>query len=206
MGSLKQQINLYHPKRRVLGLNLVTLLIGLGVGLFVIAVAAVSVEFQISSAQDQVAQNQKILEQLRNQLALQKVKLGIKEDPKLLAELKRLRKDRRTFDAMARLVEKQKSMGVGGYSAYMRGLARHPVRGLWLEHLYVSSGDKAVVIRGGAERAALVPVLLDGLSDEDAYKGLTFADVLLQRAEDEQNGVLQFELRSRGAVGGKDAG
>lgn len=83
-----------------------------------------------------------------------------------------------------------------GFSTHLEGLARQNVEGLWLTGLRLRRAGRDIVIRGTALDAALVPVLVQRLSDEPAFAGMRFAALTIDRSDATPEQV-DFELRTR---------
>lgn len=207
MGSLVQQINLYSPPEKKVRLNLRSLAVLLVCGVVMIAAAAAYIEYQITQMAHSTAAAQISLQQLKDQLAVQKAKLKVSEDPYLVAELDRLRSDRKSIDVLLSVIESQDRSSESLYSDYLRGLARHPVAGLRIEKLEVAEAQGVLILRGSTQSPALVPKLLEKLSQERVFDGITFSDVVVERPDTAENGSpLSFELRTRKAMEADNAG
>lgn len=207
MDSLVQQINLYTPPDKRLRLTLSTLMLTFVVGLVSILALAMYVEYQITALDQATATAKTQFQQLKDQLALQRAKLEVGEDPYLIAELERLRSDRRSIEVLLSVIQSHTQAADARYSDYMRGLARHPVNGLWIERLHVADADGVLVLTGNVRAPALVPKLLERLSQERVFDGVTFSDVVFDRFEEDQDtSTLRFELKTREAMEADNAG
>ena len=85
--------------------------------------------------------------------------------------------------------------GTGGFSAHLSGLARQDVPQLWLRHIYLQHGQQVDLI-GSAHQAEEVPLYLQRLTKEPAFRGTDFLRVDIARHE-EVVGRVDFSLSTR---------
>lgn len=85
----------------------------------------------------------------------------------------------------------------GGFAAAFTGLARQDIDGLWLTRIVVDQDAAArdLALHGRAERAELVPELVQRLGGEPAFAGIRFEHMRVFLPED--GGALAFELSTR---------
>jgi hypothetical protein len=117
-------------------------------------------------------------------------------DQRLLNEILRLQASEKQLAEAIRLIEGQQKVAASGFGPVFRGLARHPVEGLWLDEIQASADGGHFVLRGLALQPVLIPRLLKALGNEPVFEGRTFGQVNVQRAETAA-GPLRFELRTR---------
>ncbi len=82
-----------------------------------------------------------------------------------------------------------------GFSAYLEGLARQTMDGLWVTGLKIADGGMTLTLTGRALDPELVPELVTRLSREPAFTGLSFNALNIRRDPDAAAGVA-FELRT----------
>jgi hypothetical protein len=68
-----------------------------------------------------------------------------------------------------------------GFSAHLEALARHPVKGLWIDHVTLSGTAPAMSVAGETLDPQLVPVYLRGLAAESALAGVRFDELRIER-------------------------
>jgi hypothetical protein len=83
-----------------------------------------------------------------------------------------------------------------GFSEYLEIFSRQVVQGMWISKFSIFEGGKHMLIKGGALSAELVPLFLQGLSEEPSLAGLEFT--VLQMAREESNRAwIEFVLSSK---------
>ncbi len=116
-----------------------------------------------------------------------------KTDTSAAQELARLEREvaarRRVVDALTRVRDSY----TRGVSGYMESFARQAPKGVWLNGFVVQGGGEALVIRGSALRAALVPDFLQRLSGETTLAGTHFGLLQIER-EDAASRQVDFTL------------
>lgn len=194
---MKQQVNLYQPifrqrkpmfSARALAQTAVLLLVVLS-GLYAYAaweVARLEAHVRAMESQRQSAQQR---------LVMLQQDLPARAPSRLLAtEVQRLVDEITGSESLVTLLSGPEG-GVEGFSAHLEGLARQRVDGLWLTGIRLADAGRNVVIRGSALDAALVPLLVQRLGDELAFRGMRFAALSIDRAEDD-SGRVDFVLRT----------
>lgn len=71
-----------------------------------------------------------------------------------------------------------------GFSAYLEGLGRRRIEGLWLNEIVVADGGAQLALRGSTVAETLVPAYLHALSTEGAFEGREFTTFWMRRPED----------------------
>jgi len=84
-----------------------------------------------------------------------------------------------------------------GFSAYLAALARQRVEGTWLTGFTLANGGRAVSLSGSTVEPDLVPAYIRNLTLEDVFRGLSFEQMELRRA-DEAPRRIDFRLWSPG--------
>jgi len=92
----------------------------------------------------------------------------------------------------------------GGFSPYLRGLARRKIDGLWLKRIELDDGGSRLRLDGHAANPDRIPQLIDRLGQEDAYAGQVFRTLDIERPKD-ASGRVDFVLASRRLDDGRKA-
>ncbi|MCP4299331.1 MAG: hypothetical protein GY783_01990 [Gammaproteobacteria bacterium] len=83
-----------------------------------------------------------------------------------------------------------------GFSRHMRALARQDIDGLWLTHIVLSAlGDKTR-LEGRAIRAELIPLYVQGLTDEAPFAEQRFQRFQIDSPADDEGTALLFSMDS----------
>lgn len=82
--------------------------------------------------------------------------------------------------------------GDSGFFEHLSGLARQDLPQLWLQRIYLQSGNQ-VDLAGSAHQAEAVALYLQRLTEEKAFNGTAFQSVVIARQE-EQAGQVSFTL------------
>lgn len=141
--------------------------------------------------QDQLGQLQ--LEKLRAEASL------IKLDPKLQLRLTELQAQQLAKKAMLRSLDLLEMGNLVGFSAYLEGLARRPVPGLWLTRINLERGGEHIGLQGVSTKPEHIPRLLQNLAIEPVYQGSKF-DVLELNSNNQPDGLLFFDVRAEQVV------
>lgn len=86
-----------------------------------------------------------------------------------------------------------------GFSGHLEALARQRLPQLWLTRIRLYEGGREVELAGSTYAPEQVPQYLQRLAQEARFTGVRFADLRMDRAEDEDRRV-DFRLRSRPAA------
>ncbi len=189
---MKQQVNLYQPifrrERRVfsaramlasIGVVLVGLLLIYGYGrwqTYQLGTELARVEDQRRAATERLTGLEGVIPARgRSQL--------------LESEIARLERELERKRRVAAALEAGALGNTRGFSSYLTALARQRVDGLWLTGLRVREGGERLVLTGRALSPERVPVLVQRLADEDAFAGLHFDTLEMERADDGANGI-----------------
>lgn len=202
---MSQQINLFNPiflkqEKIFSARTMVQALAVIGLGLVLVSAFA---SWQVARLQEEVRRSEARLRaeearlaEARSQLAARKPRAGLE------AEVQQAQQALETRQAVLALLEKGvlgESVGAG---AYLRALARQHLEGLWLTGFELSGRD--MTLAGRALRADLLPDYLRRLGRDDAFRGRSFASLMIERPkvkeEDAPPAFVEFQLRS-GAPG-----
>ena len=191
-----QQINLYQPilRKQEKVFSAKTLLQGnllvLG-GLMLLYVytllQAQQMQNQLDDATQQRNERLQRLETLRVQYP-EKLK-----DPGLQKQVERLRKQLHNSQALLAAVKNYEENPTEGFSEQLAGLSRQDLHSLWLTHIAVQS-QRQLALEGSARSPEDVPVLIQRLGTEPAFKGTAFQYVEIQA--NEKTGLVDFNLNT----------
>lgn len=84
----------------------------------------------------------------------------------------------------------------GGFSAHLEALARQRLDQLWLTEIRLYRGGREIELAGSTYAPEQVPQYLQRLSREARFDGVRFADLRMDRSEEEARRV-DFRLHSR---------
>ena len=110
-------------------------------------------------------------------------------------ELTQLEREQAQKAQLVELLSEDELGNSKGFSAYLSGLARQRIDGLWLTLVHLEEGGRQVGLRGVAVRDPLVPRFIARLGGIEAFLGTEFAEVKLWRAEAEDPQV-RFSIRT----------
>ncbi|MES2356392.1 MAG: hypothetical protein V4568_18725 [Pseudomonadota bacterium] len=183
---MSQYINLFNPalqkRRDVLSaavLASVTIAALLGV-----AITGVLLQQKTGEMQQQAKDGELRLKQERDKLVgVAKEAAERKPDTKLLEQLSRAEAVLKDHADLIKLVESGVIGKTNGFSAQMRAFANQSMSGLWLTGFSISAGDGEMEINGRTLNAELLPVYIQHLNSEDAFRGRSFAMLTLDRIQ-----------------------
>jgi hypothetical protein len=194
---MRQEINLYQsvfrPKRdplrsRNLLLCLAALLLVLGSLWWLQGTRLASLERRVEAS-----------DQRRRQLKQQVRQLEAEHpEPTVSSRLKQrataLRQARQDRILLLERLKDRLPEAEQGFSAYLGGLARQRVEGVWLRSITIDlSETEYLLLEGRSEKAELIPRYLQRLSREEPFQGIAFDSMRLQRLEEHPE-VLGFRL------------
>lgn len=193
----KQRINLYQPieqKRVPFGFNTLAAMLLVGVVGLVGAYAYMAWEIQHVNQQASALETELLSRQ--QQLAkLQTALPSTEPDPYLRAEVDKLHTAHGRIREVIHQLAKRQVLTEQGFSDVLRGLASHPVDGLWLEQLRVINAGEQLYLKGRVTEAARVPQLLQKLRSEPVFAGRAFHAVQIRRSGNTDDAMI-FELSS----------
>lgn len=174
-------INLYDPalRRQRELFSLATLCAAAAILMLLLGAAGAALHWRAAAARAALAAADAELTRERGEIAA----LGTPGGQ--LATLRRQTTELRA--ALARKREVIDALRSGGllrdeaFSAYLGGLARRDVDGLWLTAFSVGPGPAAMEIRGRVADARALPRYLDQLGTDTVFAGRSFASLLVER-------------------------
>jgi MSHA biogenesis protein MshI len=191
---MARQINLINPALRKTrdGLSALPLAVVAAVLIVLVAAAAVAAHVAASrrhgEAEALVASQKQAQEAL---LAATQQQAARKPDPRLAAELEGARMlVKRQQEILVRL-DSGTIGNTQGFSEYLRGFARQVPQGLWLTGFTIGAGGSDMEVRGRMVSPALLTEYVRRLNTESAFRGHSFAGLLIQgsRAEATASGT-----------------
>ena len=222
---MSQQINLYEarlrPRRDLLTGRRLGVALGLLLVLIVAAgalarVAAERSEAELRGVQAELTASQEKLAALTKTLSASKV------SARLQAQINDARMPLAARQAVMTLLDSGQLGNREGFSAILSGFSRQTSNDLWLTGFSVSLGGQEIEIRGRSLDAAGLPVYIQRLAAESAFKGRRFSALDMRRVDPAQDKPgegaapaasptlprhVEFVLRSAGvaeaAAGGK---
>ncbi len=150
-------------------------------------------KLQLDELQQQGQQEFAQLERLKAELSL------INVSSKLQLRLNELQEKQLAKQSMMRGFDLLEPGNFLGFSAYLEGLARHRVAGLWLTKISFERGGEFVGLQGLSGKPEQLPRLLQNLALEPVYQGSKF-NVLELKSSDQADGLLFFDLRAEQVV------
>ncbi len=207
---MMQQVNLFHSQFATKPVTFGWRSLLVMAGAAVVAMFGISAygSLQLQKLDQQAGVMEQQLGQLRQGLARLNQSLSAAQgDPHRAAERERLRRQnveaQQFFQALSRMSQPDQAR----FSTYFRGLARHPVSGLWLEEMQIDAGGQALTLRGQALEPSLIPQFLQALRAESSFSGHAFAEVEFERnrsAEERDAVRFQFKSLAASAEAGRD--
>lgn len=170
-----QQVNLYQSELKDIKLkysasNVLLFCIGLVVVLFVVYGFNY---IQLQNHQEKlsvVSKAQEKLKIVKAKLESSTEKKDAALEKKIIAKNKELAKKQRVLKVL-----KQDEFGnADGFDAFVGGLARQRLEGLWLTKLRLANGGTSILMQGSTTNSVLLPKYLQALSKEDVFSGATF--------------------------------
>lgn len=183
---MSAQINLYHPRflkqRELLTLRNVTIAAAV---LYTVLAAAGGWAWQDAEARrDAAAAAEAQLKSARQQVETEtRAAATRKPAPQLIAELENAEGLLRRRSEIAGLLESGVVGSSGGFSDFLRGLARQTSEGLWLTGLTIGSGGADMEIRGSMLNPGALPDYIRRLGAEKSFQGRNFAALTMNRGD-----------------------
>lgn len=196
---MKQQINLYQPQYRpqtrmfpAWFMLQATAALVLGMALMYAfaqqRIDAIEQELVVVARQESLA-----LERLQNIGPLINSVTGEKNWSEQLDDSLRMLAERQ---AVLNLIQGSTLGDTKGFSRHMQSLARQDIEGLWLTRIVLSAlGDKTR-LEGRAIRAELIPLYVQGLTDEAPFAEQRFLRFQIDSPADDEETSLRFSMDS----------
>lgn len=180
---MTHQINLYNPalrpRRELFSPGNVA--VAFAISLCVVAAAGSVGTHRLATRKQEAKQAADQLKVVQDRVAALGLKVkNAKPDPLLQKELARFTEQADSRDAVLALMEAGASLPGQGYSEILAGLARRSLAGLWLTHIEVAGGSRALSLRGRATDRALVGDYLKTLNGEAVFAGRSFSGLRIE--------------------------
>jgi Tfp pilus assembly protein PilN len=193
---MMQQINLYQPilrkQKKVFAAS--TLLLG-----NLLILGGLLLLFGYTQLQTQTLQgqyDQAVAQRNERQVRLQQMRQQFpprQADASLPTRLEQARLKLRQQQAMHQAVQGYDDEPQRRFSSQLRGLAQQVKGGIWLTEIRLQNGQMR--LRGETGEAQQVPLLVQALSQEASFAGMTFDELLIAR--DDSSGRIVFTLDSQ---------
>ncbi len=200
---MMQQVNLYQPSRyeapRLAAVN--SLLMVTAAAIVLVALYYGLGAWQLDRARSELAQvktQQGVLTQQRDAL----MQLAQRRAPSVVLETEaaRLAQDLTAKRTVLNLLTGDSAGNRSGFSGHLEGLARRPLRGLWLTGIAIADGGRHLALSGNALSPDLLPRYLEMLGDEPAFAGQEFQTLQMERPTPDAT-TIEFQLRTVPAEG-----
>ncbi len=191
-----QQINLYQPifrKQKKVFTAVAMLQVTAFVFLVLTAIYAYN-WWQLQPFEQQIKRATAEHQQLQQQVS--DLRAQAKKDTKsqlLEDEVKKLRRELTRKREVNAMLSEGRFGNQAGFSSLWEGLARQHIEGLWLTSVRLEKGGRQMMLSGRTISAELVPMYIQKLSSEEAFSGLSFNVLELNRDEDNPS-VIRFNL------------
>lgn len=200
---MSQQINLFNPifLKQKKHFSALTMAQGLALVLVGSLVVAGYARFQLSGMMDEARDTASQLNLTKAQLAKVSAAYAPRQPSKALEE--DIRKLEADIIAQQRAFDTIRKGGLGntkGYSEYLRAFARQIVNGLWLTGFTIRGAGAELELRGRTAQPALIPAYINRLKQEPAMQGKSFAALVVEAPEAEQNKAVQATDATTNAV------
>lgn len=181
-----RQINLFNPALlpQKPQFSAFTMLQALLVVVLALLILLALNQWQLNSLQAQKDNNERQLKNMQAQLKKMNTELVPKQKSQSLAvDLARLDKQWQGLQQMQSWVQSMSTTDSLGYAAYMEGLARQKLDGVWLTGFDFGGQEQALALHGKAMRAQLISQYVQRLGQEKSFHGRAFATLEIRRPE-----------------------
>lgn len=198
---MAQQINLYNPAfippREWLTAKSFAVLAG--VLLAVVSALSIWTRDNAAAKEAQMAELQSRQQALQVNIETTRAALDKRvADPALVAAVADARREIEDRAEILTLSQRILGDGKGGYSPYLRALARQSVQGVWLTAVTVADDGERIGLRGRALDKSLLPTYVRRLNGEPAFDGKAFSGMQVTYHEPDE----KQRAAARGAAAG----
>lgn len=181
--TMRQQINLLQDelRERKPVLSAIQLVLASAAAIVVMVLVAFWMNHRLQAPRAELARLDAEIQARSAAIAQLAIRLEAhKPDPALALEARRLEE---RLEHLRRITAITIAPGTGQrLSAYLEGLGRQRPEGLWLTRIVVANGGTDIALGGSALEPGLLPVYLESLGTEQAFAGLTFGDLVIERS------------------------
>lgn len=204
---MRQQVNLYLDGFEIQKTRLSTNQIGLLALVALVLSALVSGGILIRGEKLEAAKQALTAQKGQKETELEALALRLEEhraDSTLEREEAKLQRSVRAKQQLIALLGEKSSGVEQGFSAYLRGLSKHPIPGVWLTRIQLSNGGRDLGFSGITTRPENLPSFLQAIGREETFAGRQFETLSINAdAGDEGEGRLIFNVRTRLGGGAK---
>ena len=177
---MSQQINLYTPvfgpQKQYFSSH--TMLIAGGTLIAGVVALSAYAQFRVYALEKEAAQISKLLKtRIAALQAAAADKTGETKRKALESRVKSAEAELSSAQRIAEAIESSAGSDSGGFSEYLRALARQTVSGVWLTSIAVDLEGDGLSLAGAALRPELVSDYIDHLRREEIFRGRSFARV-----------------------------
>jgi hypothetical protein len=196
---MNQQINLFQPifrkERKVLSFEALVQISGI----VIVALAALygygtwsnrGLSTEVSGLKKQHDERISMLERISREVSSRS------DGNEVAQEIQRLESELAAERYIVSLLGNDKLGKALGFSEYLEIFSRRVVQGMWISKFSIFDGGEHMLIKGGALSADLLPLFLQGLSEEPSLAGLEFT-VLQMAREESSRSWIEFVLSSK---------
>lgn len=173
---MEQQINLYQKEQKrkemVSFMQMVQAVSALGIVLLLLTIYQTYNYFSQKRTLTSLQQKQA---EINKQLKLTEGKLPVVQTrDQLLSEIKAEEEEKKFREQVLATLNNLQISRTGGFSKYMKALAKETVSGLWLTRFDFRGNGEFIALMGKALKPDQVPKFLEGLSRQVVFAGKTF--------------------------------
>ena len=193
-----QQVNLYQDELRKQELNFSAIQLAQLSLVFILVLALVSgfKFWQLQQQQQTLAQQQQKQQQAMAELQkLQQVLASRQKDLALARRLDEKSRELANKQKVLAILSQDEFGNTHGFTAYITGLARQRLEGLWLTQLRIAEGGTDISMFGTTSSPSLLPKYLQRLSAEKVFAGTEFKNMLIARQQKKSH-WLDFSLQN----------
>lgn len=124
---------------------------------------------------------------------------ALKADPMLERRVESLQRSVKAKQKLIALLGDSTGGNTKGFAQHLRGLAKHPVSGIWLTQISLANGGKDIGFSGVATKPENLPGFLQQIGQEKVFAGTQFEKLEMETASDEsgESERLEFLIRTQ---------
>lgn len=192
---MSQQVNLYQPifrQQKILFSAHTLVLMSTGFALVLLLVSTLLGQ-RVGTLETELERQRQFEQQALTQLArLRETLPEVTPDEALQGHIEQLEQQRGRLRASLQALGQARPAAAAQLPQRLAALSRRQPEGMWLTELHLDERRNAVILRGRALSASLVPDYLDALSAEPLISGTGFRQLRLEATDDHIPGVHFF--------------
>lgn len=208
---MRQEVNLYRDGFEVakveFSANKMAAVVGAVAMLFL--VGSLFAEFRAERLKNEARRMESAKKALTEDLENKTAELeALKADAGLERKAARLQRSVRAKQKLIALLGESTGGNTEGFASYLRGLAKHPVQGIWLTRIAFQNGGQDISFSGIATRPENLPGFLQRIGQEPPFAGRSFEKLEMAAAEGqsepaegeaevEKSEKLEFQMQTR---------